>query len=409
MQSKVSIYLDKRHELSDHRYHIKIMFTYNVGKRQRFYFKTNVHATDKEYDLITDFKKIPRVKELEDKQTDLLKLKQKADHILKDYPFITPEEFSFKFTAEGSFRDPLGLLLVNAAQLREEGRIGNAMTFEQSHSSLKKFARGELSFAQITPKWLKKYEKHCRDAGLSITTVGIYLRPLRAVFNQERGKTIPFELYPFRERMSQKDKYKIPTSKGRKLALNEQQKNLILTFKTVQESVQKGVDFWVFSYFCNGMNFSDIARLKNKQIEANSIVYERKKTEETDRDKELIEIPIRDEVRKIMHKHGNNSLDPDAYVFPVLSKGLTEKQIKDRIHDFIANTNEALKTACEALKIPTITTYAARHTFATIAYKNGASIGFIRKALGHGDERTTKAYLDSFFDFEVKKAVSDKL
>jgi integrase/recombinase XerD len=410
MKPSVSILLDKRKKTTTGenkgRYHVKILVTfYTSGKRQRFYYKTDVFATEKEYKSIMGK---PKSKELQDARRDILALESKAAAILDTDTFINPELFESKFSTTGSYGDPLGLLLVNAEEMEKDERIGNAISFRQSHSSLKKFSKGPLSFGQITKKWLEKYEKDCLDKGLTITTVGIYLRPLRTVFNQERGKSIPYEMYPFRENPSQKDKYQIPTGNGRKLALSEDQKNKLIKFKSKDDKVQMAVDFWIISYFCNGINFADIVSLRVKNIVSDFLYLFRAKTLRSQRNKKELIIPIRKEVKAIIRKYSLKSLNPNAYLFPILKDEMTPKQKKYKILDFISDTNEGLKLACEALNIPVITTYAARHTFATIALRKGASVEQIQEALGHGDMRTTKQYLDGF-DLETKVAISKRL
>jgi site-specific recombinase XerD len=43
-----------------------------------------------------------------------------------------------------------------------------------------------------------------------------------------------------------------------------------------------------------------------------------------------------------------------------------------------------------------LTTYVARHSFATILKRSGAPTEFISESLGHKDLRTTENYLDGF-------------
>ena len=45
-----------------------------------------------------------------------------------------------------------------------------------------------------------------------------------------------------------------------------------------------------------------------------------------------------------------------------------------------------------------LTTYSARHSFATVLKRSGAPIEFISESLGHADLRTTETYLGSFED-----------
>ncbi|MFN5432775.1 MAG: tyrosine-type recombinase/integrase, partial [Cyclobacteriaceae bacterium] len=55
-----------------------------------------------------------------------------------------------------------------------------------------------------------------------------------------------------------------------------------------------------------------------------------------------------------------------------------------------------------------LTTYAARHSFATVLKRSGAPTEFISESLGHKDLRTTENYLDSFED-NVKESYQKQL
>jgi len=55
-----------------------------------------------------------------------------------------------------------------------------------------------------------------------------------------------------------------------------------------------------------------------------------------------------------------------------------------------------------------VTTYTARHSFATILKRAGANTSFISEALGHSDLPTTEAYLGSF-GIDQKKAMAAHL
>ena len=51
-----------------------------------------------------------------------------------------------------------------------------------------------------------------------------------------------------------------------------------------------------------------------------------------------------------------------------------------------------------------LTTYVARHTFATVMKYQGVPTSIIGQALGHEDEKTTRIYLDSFGSDMMKEA-----
>jgi integrase/recombinase XerD len=393
------------------KYHVKIRLTKTVDKKtiQR-YFMTGIFASDEEFKKIRgNGKKSDDIKE---KETKLNALYEKAKQILASNPFIDPDDFGTLLLAKGSYKDPLKFILAYAEELKREGRVGTSEYYRLAYASFKQFSNGAMSFAAVNAKWLMRYEKHMIDHGKSITTVGMYCRALRTIFNMARSdqyKIIPKDMYPFG-----RGGYVIPTSRGRKLALDEEQKNKLLKFKTkittINPKVQRAGDLWIFSYFCNGMNFADIAALKFKHIHDDILTFERTKTMLTNRNKEAIIIVLRPEVKEIINLWGNvkDSKNPEAYVFNVLRDGLTPAQVSDRVHTFVLETNKLLKEICEELEIPIVTTYWARHTFATIAKRKGASLAAIREAMGHANEKTTQAYLDSF-DIESKKQIANML
>jgi integrase/recombinase XerD len=419
MNTKIALHFDNRKVLTTGpdvgRCHIKlILSTYPNGSRIRRYFKTDVFATKEEYKKITSGNP-GRNHDLQDKQTRLFDLLEKAKEIIRDNPYVDVDAFEAELYSTGSFKLPLSAMRSYADALEKEGRIKNAEFYRQAVSSFKSFAGEHFTFGSVTDKWLMRYERWMLEgstekdkerAKKSITTVGMYCRAMRTIFNLaiDKRKIRP-EMYPFG-----KGRYVIPSSKGRKLALTEAQKNKVLAYRTLNPILRKAVDMWIFSYLCYGMNFADIARLRFGDIKGDTIVFDRTKTKNTERDRSFIEIPLRNEARAIMKLHGNwtSSMNPNAYIFPVLRDDLAPKQVNDRVHDFIRATNDALVDACAEMELPRMTTYWARHTFATIAYKKTKDMEFIQKALGHSDIKTTQVYINGF-DTETKRQVSNWL
>jgi integrase/recombinase XerD len=390
------------------RYHVKIRITRTVEKQTiQKYFCTGIYATEEEFKRIIG--NPGKDKELQVKQSKLNALHEKAKEIVALNPFVDFETFENQLTSKGGFKDPLGLFQSYIDELDEAGRIGSRDSYKQALSCFQEYAdqkhNGKLSFAMITGPWLMRWERWMLERGRSVTTVRIYAISLRRVFNLaiQRWKYITSDIYPFGE-----DKYVIPSSPGRKLALTEDQKNSLLKFATLNITARKGVDFWIFSYFCNGMNMADVCHLRSQDLPDGLVIFNRTKTIFTQRRKKPVVVISRKEIQEIIERWGNKSAAPSSYVFPVLREGLNPAQVKDRIHDFINEVNEGLAIACEALKLPKITSYSARHTYATIIRNKGASVEFIQEALGHSDTKTTQSYLDSF-DLDTKRKYSNML
>lgn len=87
----------------------------------------------------------------------------------------------------------------------------------------------------------------------------------------------------------------------------------------------------------------------------------------------------------------------------------TEQQRYDRTHKVLTNTNRWLRKIGQRVGIEHLTTYVARHTFATVLKRSGVNIAIISESLGHSDLSTTQIYLDSFENSQIDAAMQNLL
>lgn len=278
---------------------------------------------------------------------------------------------------------------------RRMGKIGTSDSYKTLKNSLNTFITSEnipkLYFRDITPYFLQKYEEDFRARGCQDTGISFYLRTLRAAYNRAvQDGVIKKVNYPF-------DQYKISkfSTQTVKRALK---KSDILSIERLEiietDRSFHSRNYFLFSYYNRGINFSDIASLKWENLHDNRLSYKRLKTGKN-YTMELLEPAV----RIIKFYQENYFRGDNSYIFPILDNTVhnTPTSIKNRIHKVLGQTNKDLKElgnrAC--LSIP-LTTYVARHSFATVLKQSGASISVIKESLGHDNARTTEIYLDSF-------------
>ena len=85
-------------------------------------------------------------------------------------------------------------------------------------------------------------------------------------------------------------------------------------------------------------------------------------------------------------------------------------QKTNRVHKVCHEVNRELRALGKELRITAdVTTYVARHSFATVLKKSGVNIGIISQALGHQDIKTTQIYLSKFDNEQVDDAMQNLL
>jgi integrase/recombinase XerD len=282
--------------------------------------------------------------------------------------------------------------------LKREDQISTMQLSEYLLKTLETFTSRDLDFETITVDWLKKYERHLLKNDKGYTTISMQMRVIRTLMNQaKRDGVIKETQYPFG-----KDKYEIKEGATIKKALTLDQIRQIFHFSDGNETTERYRDLWIFSYLCNGINIADLVKLKFKDIKDGDICFVRQKTESTSKNRREIRASVSLELQNIIDKWGNKPI-PTNYIFPYLN-GKEDAEKRQRVtKDLTKRINLRMKKIGEELSIGKITTYTARHSFATVLKRSGANIAFIGESLGHRDLKTTESYLASFEKEERQK------
>lgn len=390
-QAEAAVYLDELRPKKSGMCSVKIRVTFN---RTRKYYSTNIEMLPAEFNKLMNAKKRTKEQTLQFNEIDVFLTKAKT--ILNT--FVTKDEvFTFEKFNEAYFSKRNVYNSVSFAfdkyieQLKADERVGTAASFECAKVSLESFKKN-LKFAEITPSFLKSYEAYMKRKGRSQTTVGIYLRSLRAVFNAEK---ISSDLYPFGDK---EGKYKIRSGSNTKKALDVQEIVQLYQYKPEPKSAtDRAKDYWFFLYLCNGMNVKDFCLLRWKNIDGNVLTYIRAKTERSNKDTEEIKVSLKPETMEIIQKWAQPSLNKEAFLFPHIEEGMSAEKQRDVFKQVTKTINKYMNRICAEIGIDkNVTTYVARHSFATVLKNSGTSIEMISELLGHSSVEVTKNYLASF-------------
>lgn len=288
------------------------------------------------------------------------------------------------------------------------GHIGNATIYRSALNSIKKY-RAKLNFNQITPEFLRGYETYMKQSGLSMTYTSINLRHLRAIYNTaiHEGLIKDYD-YPFSQSRNDK-KYKIKKGSNRNIALTTDELKRLRQYQPETKARRIAYQYWWFSFYCNGINVVDICQLQYKHIKGDTVEYLRTKSIETETVVKPIHFKYSERISSIIKELGNLNNSPDTYIFNILRHGDSAKDIRRKAQNLTHVINTHMEKISKKLELgKDITTYTARHSFATYMYRTGSSIEEISEAMGHASIETTQRYLASFTD-EVLQKQSEKL
>jgi len=402
MKASAYLILATRHKKKSGKFSVKVRVVFQRTPKD---YKTELDLTEDEYKNAMVERPKGIYKEINIK---LRGIDAKANKTIEEIGIFTFQKFenAYYSFAKGA-SDIFPYFEEYMERLNAEGRLKTKESYLTAMSSFKKF-KNTFGFYDVSPEFLKKYEKWMLGSGNTKTTVGIYTRNLRSIYNYGISKNVikKDENYPFGKR-----KYVIPSGSNKKKALTQNEVAQIYKYQTtLNSSEEKAKDFWIFSYLCNGINFKDIALMKVKNIDGDMLRFVRAKTENSTREDEIIiSCYINEPMKSIIDKWRSGNTGREDYLFNILQKNDDLEEQKRKVAQFIKNTNKYMKIISMKIGIDkNVTTYYGRHSAATIMKKSGANIEQIREALGHQNTLTTQKYLDSFDD-ESKRELSKSL
>lgn len=394
------IQMDTRRPKSDGTYAVSIRITYN---RQSTTFNTGVFI-NKEFWLadkslvgpshpnsallnktITEtYLKVQKaVIELEsenDFSFETLKERLTSD---KPQPSAT-KSLPFKAFAEQLVED---MLSVN--------QTGNAIVYRTTINRFMTFAANpKLRFNDIDYRILDGFKRHLLKDGVKQNTISNYFRTLRAIYNKAiKAKVADRTRYPFLD-------ITVKSERTAKRAITIDDLKAIASVKYPPRSRKwHAQNYFLLSFCLIGASFTDLAYLTPSNVRKGRIIYKRRKT-----GKEL-SIKIQPYTEHLLKQYiGTNC----KYLLPVVPVNVTEDSLKTKalIAQWIKTTNKWLgKIAKDCNLDCEVTTYVARHSWATTAKRLGFSVELIAEAMGHEHgNRITNIYLDSFDQSVIDEA-----
>ena len=393
------------------KYPVKLRVTYN---RKRKYYtlihsetKSTIYMSEEEFLRPSD---PPKTRSAAHKQRydDLIMLHNELDlHrnmvklVLKEMSHFDFKQFEDRFFEKSYPQDIFGSYERRIDELKRNEQIGTASSYLCSLNSLKEYAGtvlGEtsLTIESITVKFLYGYQKWMLGKGNSKATIGIYLRPLRAIINSQSDNWAEYYNYPFGSK--RKEKFEIPKGRKGKIALDFDEITRIKDYKAANQYELLAKSMFMFSYLGSGMNLKDIALLRYRNLDAEgNITFIRAKTANTKSEEDMeISFPIHDEQLKIIELIGNKKVNDRTFIFPFLEDGLSAEDLKLRVSILNSTINKNLKRICKKLEITkNVTFIIARHSF-SIMMAQHTPIIYIQSQLGHSNLQTTEHYLKSF-------------
>ena len=274
-----------------------------------------------------------------------------------------------------------------------------ALNYGSAYPSFVSFLRNKermstLKFSQVTSELIRRYEFYLiEERKIRRNSSSFYIRILRAVFHKG---LVYYDLNlpnPFRSVYAGVD-----TTVKRVVDVNAITK--LIKYQSENEQLNFTKDAFLFCFLARGMAFIDFVKLQKSDCQNGRIIYRRSKT------RRLLSIKMNTMMVEIINRYA----DPKSeYLFPVLKTPTFSQLAYEKA---LQHYNYHLRKLAEEIGVDSLTSYVARHSWATQASRLHIPTRVISESMGHSNERVTAIYLASLDNHEIdmaNKKVLDKI
>ena len=284
-----------------------------------------------------------------------------------------------------------------ARGLQVEGNFGTAHVYRSSLNAIIAYrGKSDFFFSEVTSEWLKGFEVHLRNRGCSWNTVSTYMRTFRAVYNRavnlRKASYVPY-LFRFVYTGTRADH-------KRALADDDMKKIFVNLSRRAGVSlpVRQAQELFILMFLLRGMPFVDLAYLRKSDLRDNVITYRRRKTGHP------LSVTLTPEAMILIKKYMNRD-SSSPYLFSFLKSREGTKEAYREYQLALRSFNQQLMLLGELLGLgDKLSSYTARHTWATTAYYCEIHPGVISEAMGHSSITVTETYLKPFQDKKIDEA-----
>lgn len=301
------------------------------------------------------------------------------------------------------------------SQRRAKSTIDN---YQTALRSLLTYAGKDIGTEQIDVAMMEGYQRWLQLRGVSRNTSSCYMRSLRALLRhidaegeyKEAFKSVYTGNEKTEKRAITEEEIKkikgspLPTSpyrgRGKEQGGRKSPLQLPRRGRDGKDSKEAAMgmarDLFLFSFCALGMPFVDLAFLKKSQVKDGYIDYRRHKTGQH------IRVKIEPLMQEIIDKYARKD---GLYLFPILTHSNHEEAMREYERQR-SRYNRLLGELSKKLNLPHLTSYVARHSWASIAYGQDVALPIITKAMGHTSTQTTLTYIREINDHRIEEANS---
>ncbi len=277
-------------------------------------------------------------------------------------------------------------------QLQSEGRYGTAHVYHCTLRRIRQFAgsRSYFPFRCITRTWLKAFAEHLYAQGMRFNSVSTYMRMLRATYNraamQGLIKPDPLLFRRMHTGVEAGNSRALPAEAIRRILLPEHK---------LPERLEKARCCFSMLFLLRGLSFADLAYMRKSDLQDNLLCYHRRKTGRR------LCVEVVPEALALLERYTSDAGNvPGLFPFVREQGEAGYRQYRNALRCF----NRRLGELARYLGLDvSLSSYCARHSWATIANFSHYDKELISNALGHSSVRVTETYFRQFHDEEIHR------